>query len=596
MKNGHGGESPRLFFKRKIVSLLDRIPLFGSWTRLVYQRFGISRKGYPPWVSILTPDAPSWRQSLSAADGPRVLLATGVGAYVAGATLESVLGVALSLRCARVEVLLCDGILPACLNCDYRRFPSTKTFLRGGPAGMLCGTCFPPSSLMYRELGFPVHRLGDWIYPGDHEDLRRILTEESIEKLQCFREQGMSIGEHALAGALRFFARSMLEEGEGNSVFLRYFEAAFLSARAARRLMEARGFEKAVFNHGIYVPQGLFGEAARSLGISVVNWNPAYRKKCFIFSHGDTYHHTLMSEPVETWETLSLSSAEEQRLEDYLKSRWHGTQDWIWFHERPQFDGDSIRRAVKADPAKPWIGLLTNVMWDAQLHYPANAFSNMLDWIFTSIDYFSNRPELQLIVRVHPAEIRGTLPSRQRVVDEIRRRGKPLPPNVFIVGPDDPVSTYSLMEKCNAVLIFGTKTGVELTSQGIPVIVAGEAWIRNKGLTWDAQSPEHYRQLLDRLPLDGRLERDHVRRARRYAYHFFFRRMIPLAFMEPRQGDPPFGLRDGVRLSDFKKGADLGLDVVCEGILSGSPFVFPAEKDGGVPSGDLHGFVREKFS
>ncbi|MGO8381610.1 hypothetical protein ACC745_39445, partial [Rhizobium ruizarguesonis] len=52
--------------------------------------------------------------------------------------------------------------------------------------------------------------------------------------------------------------------------------------------------------------------------------------------------------------------------------------------------------------------------------------------------------------------------------------------------------TYSLCEGSNAVIIYGTKTGVEMTAKGIPVIVAGEAWIRNKGLTLDADTPENY--------------------------------------------------------------------------------------------------------
>ena len=51
------------------------------------------------------------------------------------------------------------------------------------------------------------------------------------------------------------------------------------------------------------------------------------------------------------------------------------------------------------------------------------------------------------------------------------------------------MSTYALMSLCNAAIIYGTKMGVELTSVGLPVIVAGEAWIRNKGLTHDASSP-----------------------------------------------------------------------------------------------------------
>ncbi len=44
-------------------------------------------------------------------------------------------------------------------------------------------------------------------------------------------------------------------------------------------------------------------------------------------------------------------------------------------------------------------------------------------------------------------------------------------------------------DHCSTVLIYGTKTGVELSAQGTPVIVGGEAWIRNKGLTMDASSP-----------------------------------------------------------------------------------------------------------
>ena len=38
-------------------------------------------------------------------------------------------------------------------------------------------------------------------------------------------------------------------------------------------------------------------------------WNVAYRKRRFIFSHDDTYHHTLMTEPRDYWEQMPLSAA-----------------------------------------------------------------------------------------------------------------------------------------------------------------------------------------------------------------------------------------------------------------------------------------------
>jgi hypothetical protein len=132
-------------------------------------------------------------------------------------------------------------------------------------------------------------------------------------------------------------------------------------------------------------------------------------------------------------------------------------------------------------------------------------------------------------------------------------------------------------------MIYGTKTGVELTSMGIPVLVAGEAWIRNKGLTLDARTIPEYDALLARLPLPSRMDEATIRQARRYAYHFFYRRMIPVEAMEPTPGNPPY--RAVVhRLRELEPGASIGLDVVCDGILKGTEFVYPAERfDGGDP-------------
>jgi len=46
---------------------------------------------------------------------------------------------------------------------------------------------------------------------------------------------------------------------------------------------------------------------------------------------------------------------------DYLKSRWHGTQDWIWFHEKPEEKLAVIAAELGIDFSKPCVGLLTNV-------------------------------------------------------------------------------------------------------------------------------------------------------------------------------------------------------------------------------------------
>lgn len=537
------------------------------------------RQYLPEWKKIIDGGRDSWQASLSAAkDGPRVLVATSIGGNQAVSVVEQTLAAALTLRGADVHVLLCDESLPACMFCHIGLYPDLKQFVKYGPNNDLCKSCFKPAAAAYRPLGLTVHRYSDFITREDRENAEAISSAMPLEEIGAYKLDGMAVGEHALAGALRFFARGDLErEKYAGPVLRRYLKAALLTACATRRLLGEFNFHVAVFHHGIYVPQGIIGEVCRHSSLRVVNWNPAYRKHCFIFSHGDTYHHTLMSEPVSSWENIPWSQKLETELMDYLKSRWQGTNDWIWFHERPQEDLDYISRETGVDFSRPVIGMLTNVIWDAQLHYPANAFPDMLDWIRRTIEYFARRPDLQLLIRVHPAELRGAIPSRQLAVDEIRKAFPELPRNVFIIPPESQISTYAAMMPCDAVIIYGTKTGVELASMGMRVIVAGEAWVRNKGITLDAASAADYFRLLDSLPLRQGLDELTVRRARLYAYHFFFRRMIPLEFMEPTGGNPPYRLRLKA-LDGLAPGSSRGLDIICDGILKGTDFIYPAER------------------
>jgi hypothetical protein len=111
---------------------------------------------------------------------------------------------------------------------------------------------------------------------------------------------------------------------------------------------------------------------------------------------------------------------------------------------------------------------------------------------------------------------------------------------------------------------------------GIPVIVAGEAWIRNKSITTDISTVEDYVRILDGLPCKQRLDEATRERALKYAFHFFNRRMIPIATIHPTDDSPPFVFKLDL-VKDLAEGNDLGLDIICRGILYGDQFVYPAE-------------------
>ncbi len=560
--------------KRKIIAIARQFPEADRLLQILRRKALSVSGGYPAWKKIIGAVPERWRTALDGAgEGRKVLIATSIGSHLAAMQMESVLAVALSLRGATVHALLCDQLLPGCQMCEPRFFPEIKRFVTHGPGKDLCGHCFGPGCRAYRDAGIPVHAYSEMLSEEDLQYAENISSRMAVEDIGSYTLDGMKIGEHAKAGALRFFACATIDqEPYAEPVLRRYLKAAVITALSVKRLLEKEKYEVVVFHHGIYVPQGIVGEVARKCGVRVVNWNPAYRKNSFIFSHGNSYHYTLMDEPVSVWENMNWTEDNESAIDHYLRSRWEGKNDWIRFHEKPCIDKDRILSEIGCDTRRPIIGCLTNVMWDAQLHYPANAFANMLEWLLHTVGYFAGRPELQLVIRVHPAEIRGSVPTRQPVLAELEKHFPVLPPNVFVVPPHSDVSTYVLAELCDAVIIYGTKTGVELTSVGIPVIVAGEAWIRNKGITGDADSVPGYEALLDKLPLGERLPVETITRAKKYAYHFFFRRMIPLGIFEQGPGLPPY--RFVGSLTDMAPGHDPGLDCVCNGILHATPFVY----------------------
>jgi hypothetical protein len=153
-----------------------------------------------------------------------------------------------------------------------------------------------------------------------------------------------------------------------------------------------------------------------------------------------------------------------------------------------------------------------------------------------------------------------------------------LPKTIALISPSANVSTYRLAAASDAAIIYATKTGIELAARGVPVIVAGEAWIRGKEIGFDCNDAEAYERMLASLPFGKRLDDERTARAQKYAYHFFFRRMIPMPGLK-RGGvqGAPYEIAP-LNLTTFEPGIHASLDCAAGGILDGTPFVLDQRK------------------
>jgi hypothetical protein len=185
-------------------------------------------------------------------------------------------------------------------------------FARHGPQRDLCRLCYEPGVRTFQELGVRIHRYSDYLTAEERTQSARWASTVPLSAIAAYRLNGLAVGDHALAGALRFYGCATIEhEPHSEAVLRRYFHAALLTVFATRRLLATHTFRTAVFHHGLYVPHGLVGEVCRERGVPAVNWGATYRQQCFLFSHDDTYHHTLMSESPAAWEELDWTAAME---------------------------------------------------------------------------------------------------------------------------------------------------------------------------------------------------------------------------------------------------------------------------------------------
>jgi hypothetical protein len=536
------------------------------------------RAGSPesPWPALFAAGVPP---RLDEGEGKRVLVATSVGGHPLAPVLDSLVGVALWLRGAEPIFLLCDGALAACEMCTYDRFEREQEFVRFGPRRTVCGWCHGQGTAYLASLAVPLRRYSDYLERGEAARAANQAAALDVDGCFTFTRDGLRLGEQARASVLRYFGKADLSSEPSELVLAaarRYAAGALTAAAVAERAYAELRPDCISGHHGVYVPQGVLGEVARRDGVRVAHWGPSYRDRTVIFSHGDTYHRTLIDEPVERWRQRELTLEEEQELLEYLADRRLGRGDWAWVTPEAALRPETQSRErliveLGLDLERPVFGLLTNVLWDAQLYYEGHAFSDMLDWLWATIDIFLQRPDWQLVIRIHPHEVKAG--NRQPVGPEITRRYPQLPPTIKVIPHDHPYNTYGLMALCDAVLLYGTKTGVEMAPFGQRVVVCGDAWVKGKGFTYDINRGEDYPPLLERLAADraGRLDVEQVRDARKYAYHYFFRRMIPISSLGARSDAVAFGIDS---LEQLLPGSDPGLDVICAGILEGVPFEY----------------------
>lgn len=483
-------------------------------------------------------------------DGPVVAFLTPRD-WAAHVHWEGVIAQALRLRGARVRFITCGGGLEICDRANTWEAPP-----------MPCSTCTRYVHGSVDAHGFPRHALLE----GTEADPWPELDGVGGDDLADVVDGDLALGALVDIPVKWFLMAAQLHDDPLAPMTRRRFlrSARRIAAGLARTLDELQP-DHVVLCNGLFLFEAICWELCRQRGIDVVNYERGLIKETLLFRRGVPACLLDLGDLWEEWKDVPLTEAEDQQLSAYLADRQQGlhTIDRFWggarFDEPERHGGGRL------------VSLFSNLTWDSAVIGQEVAFPSIQAWAEAAVEWFVAHPEHELIVRVHPAEVK--LPGKQTrepLEPHLRARLPDLPPNVRIVSADDPQSSYPIMAASDLGLVFGSTTGVELALAGTPVIVSGASHYRGRGFTVDVDDPTGFAEAIEAVLADPAAFAPPQELVRRYAYLFFFRAPVH----SPGVEEHVLGLaRITVReLDELAPGRDADLDRICDGILGRSDF------------------------
>ncbi len=317
-----------------------------------------------------------------------------------------------------------------------------------------------------------------------------------------------------------------------NELYQLRLERNFQAARAAYEWMQADRPDVLVTPNGSIMEMGAVYQVARSLEIPIVTYEfGEQRERIWLARNAEV----MRQETGELWQARQdcpLDEEQWQQVKSLFASRQQASL-WENFSRRwqglPSQGGEKVRLALGLDgpDGRPVVLLAANVIGDS-LTLGRQVFTHsMTEWLQRTVQFFTARPDVQLVVRIHPGERYTKGPS---VGDVVRQALPEIPAHIHLVEAGDPINTYDLVEIADLGLVYTTTVGMEMAMSGVPVIVSGQTHYREKSFTLDPVSWDSYFELLVAVleqPGRYRLSREQVEQAWNYAYRFFFEYPVP---------------------------------------------------------------------
>jgi hypothetical protein len=421
-----------------------------------------------------------------------------------------------------VKIAYCDGLLDSCDADTIFRDQKSQCFL-----------CRSLGSLFKKSINLESISFRDYITVADTRAIKDTVDRLGSNEIQNYEYLGVRVGLHAMFSTIRYFLSGKLDfaDPQQAGMLKKKLVYAMTTAKVAEGIYQRENPDLIFMLHGIYSTWGPFFDYFRSKNIDVVTYaRQPYRFGTFIFSRNGKEYELVFKNAWEALREAGLSKQEEAMVDGYLASRFRGsTHDHLMYEDN--FSRERQELLHTAGEYRRRYILYSNIAWDAPgiENKGTHIFKDIFEWIDITINYFKGHPDYQLIIKPHPGELiweKGTM----GITKYIREKHAPLAENIVLLRTDTSLRAYDLITQDAVCLAFTGTLGLELATQGIPVLVVGNVHYKDAGVAYKINTVGQYVALLDDPQEIIAFAKNNVQLAKKYAYFYFFKLMIEIPF------------------------------------------------------------------
>lgn len=350
----------------------------------------------------------------------------------------------------------------------------------------VCRRCEGNKRILLHKFGFTSIDLNTLVSEEIVAKVRILLSEVTQKNFLGLEVAGIEVGRIALFEFLLEYKKSSLDFCS-ESEWLHYLaslENTLYSVFAGEHLIERETPDAVVVYNSLYSVNRVICKLAEIRSIPHyfmhAGGNLAHRLTTMIVAKNDIF--CLLRQSIEYWpdyRDLPLSEKMATAITDHFIELLKGLNVFAYSPPRANKTYELRHKFGIAKNQKVLCATLSSYderfaaeTIGAREQITELLFPRQADWIRAIFEYISTRPDLYLIVRVHPREFPN---KREKVksahahqLEELMRN---IPENAVINWPSDNLSLYDLAEVTDVFLNAWSGVGKEMSLLGLPVVL-----------------------------------------------------------------------------------------------------------------------------